>query len=105
MKTDSIFYMTYEYFSAEVVIPKNLEREKSEPEDEFMLSVNAQSVDDTPIRIELNSNYRATDPIYIEMEDKDAIAFAKAILHVAKVRQEYNDVMEKSMEKRNEVLK
>ncbi len=100
--TDSIFYINYQYFSSNVVIPKDLKRQKGEPIDEFMVSVNAQSVDDTLICIELNSQYRDTEPISIEMEDKDMIAFAKAILHIAALRQEYNRTMQKQERERKQ---
>ncbi len=92
MKTNSIFHITYQFFSATVSIPESLERAKDKPEDEFMVSVNAQSVDDTEICIELNSAYCDTKPVSISMEDRDAIALANAILHIAAIRQEYNEV-------------
>ena len=91
MEVDSIFHITYQYFSAEVCIPKDLKRAKDQPSDEFIVSVNAQSVDDTEICIELNSAYHATNPVSISMEDRDAVAFAKAILHIASLRREYNN--------------
>jgi hypothetical protein len=90
MDSDSIFHISYQFFSAEVEIPSDLKRVKDEPSDEFMISVNAQSVDDTKICIELNSGYCDTKPVSITMEDRDAIAFAKAILHLASLRREYN---------------
>jgi hypothetical protein len=92
LDTDSIFHIKYQFFSAEVSIPKDLKRAEDEPSDEFMVSVNAQSVDDTAIHIELDSGYHNTNPIGIAMEDRDAIAFAKAILHLVSLRKEYNRV-------------
>ncbi len=93
METDSIFFMDYKYFSAVVEIPKELKRAEGEPEDEFMVSIKAQSVDETKIEIQLNSAYYLdAEPICISMEDTDIIAFAKAILHMASIRQEYNNV-------------
>ncbi len=89
MDVNSIFHVSYNYFSASVVIPEDMKRAKDKPLDEFTVSVNGQSVDDTEICIELNSAYCDTKPVSILMEDQDAIAFAKAILHIASLRREY----------------